>query len=389
MLPSVLGSSATSVPIRVPYKYTYSHEDYHGMGQRLSVIAQEQLREDFINQNTFEPLLRENIEQVPSTDSISVFSIGDTIAVTQQSIIFGIQETRKYVIKYQADCDRKGPIHPLLRDAWFLNLFRDTAIVPKVLFVSPPTPMGMGVSLKTNFHITPTERAYCVVENRSVRFMVMERMSGDLYALMNRMLRPSFKLGIDIMIKLVDGIREIHDRGVVHGDIHPGNIGLIPNPEDPRMSDLVFFDFGSAFFIEEKTGLDDRERPRLDYVHCLYSHWNLEGYRFSYRDDVYKILMIGAMLLNGRSWTDYCVDLESDGEAMLLFKRDSFIFEFPGGPDFIGSLPFRLGQRKTIRSKLEAVLDSVRSLNGINDVPDYDFVIEQLAEIYRMVQKRT
>ena len=370
---------------RVFQPYGYSRSEYREMSPKLASLARNQLEVDHMTGPRFAPLLNYNYEEVPLIDgTIETFLLGDLIAATSTSTIFEIQGKPDLVIKYQADCDRSDSIHPLLRDAWFLGKLNDSGLVPSVLYISPPTPLSMSLTPKTELVMKYSERSKCVENNRTVRFMIFDKIETDVFHYVQDR-GADFKNAIEVMIQLVRGLKIIHSHGVIHGDIHTGNVGIMKSKEDPGKANLVFIDFGLAFHIEEKIDTPDLEGHYLGYIHCLYSPWDLLGYRFSFRDDVFKVLMIGAYIMNGQPWMDYCIGLQNDGEEMLRFKQDSFLFEFPGGRDIIGSLPLRSHQKHFVRGKLEDILQSARSVHDINDFPDYDYIINELIKVYRLV----
>ena len=360
-------------------QYAYSEKDYAEMRPKLALFARHQLAVDLRDGPFFAPLLRNNmLEHLPAEDgSVALIQLGRQLTTTAQSVVFEIVGRPDLVLKYQADCDREGPVHPLLRDALFLDVLTDTKLVPSVYYVSPPAPMRVSVDKKTNFLMTATERAKCVKQNRSVRFLIMDRFDQNLYDYVNA--RGTSLIGaVSVMKVLLEGLRRMHVMGIVHGDVHPGNIGLIGDK-------AVFIDFGLAFHIEEKIGTPEKIGDRLGYVHCLFSHWDLEGYRFSFRDDAYKVIMIGAYLIQGRPFMDHIQQLEKDGEAMLRFKRDAFLFEVPGSPKIAASLKIGEDKKMQIQQLLQQVLDSVRSVHDINDLPDYDMLIGLLDSILALV----
>ena len=85
------------------------------------------------------------------------------------------------------------------------------------------------------------------------------------------------------------------------------------------------------------------------------------------------------------TWTS----LQRNGEAMLVFKRDSFFFEYPGSANVTDSVSMRAPQRAFVREKLQNILSSARSVHDIYDLPHYDYILSELSEIYRLVKYRS
>jgi hypothetical protein len=369
-------TTTTPSPIRIFEEVAYSHRELAILRPKLAHSARDQQEWDRMYGPRFAPLLYNNYEEYPEREgSVGVVLLDRRISSTRTSAVFTAMGNPNWVLKYQTDCDKGTPIHPILRDYYFLQKLGDTSLVPKVYYISPPTPMIETVTPKTSFAMTRAERTECVSKkNRAVRFMIMEHIHEDMYALMKRKGAPNLKAALQIMGNLVRGLWEMHSRGIVHGDIHPGNIGFVLNKDSKEEGRLVFFDFGSAFHIEEKVGKPDKDGESMSYIHCLYSHWNLEGFRFGFRDDVFKAMMVGAFLMNGPGWMDYCVALEKKPIEMLEFKRDSFLFEYPKGPKLAAKIPgFRSNSKKfkALKQLLTNVLALAREPHDVNDHPNY------------------
>jgi hypothetical protein len=144
---------------------------------------------------------------------------------------------------------------------------------------------------------------------------------------------------------------------------------------------IGFIDFGLSFFYEETQMSAEQVRDPLSYVHCLHSVWEIEGKRSSYRDDVFRALMILPMLIHGNIYIEFCKKLEYNIVNMYWYKKQSFIFDF----SYAGSsyeLPIAdMDKKSAIRAKLAAVIDSVRDIDDIGQKPDYTIIINNLATI--------
>jgi hypothetical protein len=378
-------TTTTSAPVERNFVATdYSEAQLALMRPRLASLAIGKREWDLKHGPLFAPLLKfgDYEEFVNNLGEQRSFVLGDLVVRTKYSTLFFIKKFSRAIVKYQTDCFTESVVHPLLRDAWFLSELADSGMVPQIHYVSPPAGLPDRVTLKTRFLMSDSDWSRCLLAQRAptVRFMVMERIDEDFYALLRR-IQPSVLEAITITHKLLRGIKYMHSKGIVHGDIHPGNLGLIHG--DDGSLRILFFDFGSAFFVEEKEGFPDLEAEPRSLVHCLYSHWNIEGFRFGYRDDVFKALMVLAFLIHGRVWTDYCVGLVSDVEAMLAFKRDEFFFELP--PHIAGGkLAQRIGThvppgaKRSARTHLARALALARKPDSPNSLPDYDGIIAEL-----------
>jgi hypothetical protein len=138
-------------------------------------------------------------------------------------------------------------------------------------------------------------------------------------------------------------------------------------------------------FVDEMRRLPIMAREPRSVNHCLLSHWNIEGYRISFRDDVFRALIVGAFLLNGMPFSDLCVYLETNVEAMLRFKCEGFIFSMPSGPDRIDGLDVDMNTKRFVRRRLFNALNMARSVEDIDERPNYDFIISQLMAVVRVL----
>ena len=167
-------------------------------------------------------------------------------------------------------------------------------------------------------------------------------------------------------------------KGIVHGDLHPGNIA--------RLGDGSYglIDFGMAFFRDEYGPDDDITRSSKSYAHCFFSHYNIMGYRFGPRDDVFKALLSAAFLMTGLELFDNCMEFQANADGMYLFHRNGNYFnskliskaEVAGGNSDI---------EKAIAKHLEMTLVLARSVDGVNDLPNYDEITRHASAVWSII----
>ena len=107
----------------------------------------------------------------------------------------------------------------------------------------------------------------------------------------------------------------------------------------------------------------------------------MQGFRFAFRDDVYKAIWMGAFLMSGSGFDRFCSQLVEGQMAQELcdFKAHGYMFQYPGGPDSVELLTNVTAAAKAeIKQRLGAVLELVRSVDDINQRPDYDGIIDHL-----------
>lgn len=302
-----------------------------------------------------------------------ILEINDVLANSGSSAILTVVDRPELVLKYQVSCWNWDRVHPLVRDYIFLKSLATLGVVPRVYYLSPPVRMLAAPSLKTRFRMSLHDRHMCARQpGAAVRFMVMERVIGSAWPLTQH--EGSLGDSLTFIICALESIRIIHDRGIVHGDVHVGNIALMLGRQ--RSTKIGFLDFGLAFIADEMEHKPDMRSAPMTENHCYFSHWNIEGFRFSYRDDVFKILMVGAWIINGPAWRAHCYALELDAGAMVAWKRKGYLFQVPGGWNTFAAYPRDV--RYEIHEHLRTTLDLARSVDELDGRPPYSRMIAAL-----------
>ena len=303
-----------------------------------------------------------------------------------ESALFRIEDSETVLVKFQADCDEIGhSINPLLNDYWFGKEAAAAGIGPDVFFLSAPSPMSDTLITKY-FTMSPELRQDCVRQGGSVRYMVLALIPDAIDLRFVRERYPvhmlPFAKGMELGIKLIEEIRRLHlTARIVHGDIHPGNMLL-----DNR-GNIKIIDYGRARFNQrELTNKPVQKYGR--WYHQGFSPWQIEGYEWSMRDDIYNAIRSIALMINGDQYYRYEETLARNW-TLMNWKKFEFIFSLPISElnrhnpwlvfDPISSLKVSESRKAEIREALERVLDSVRSLRDINQVPYYDNIIRDLA----------
>lgn len=366
--------------------YDYADGVLAAAGQSMSAFAQVQLRKDAGNAE-FTPLLQYDAELIPSSSGgVRQLRVDSALIRTRSSVIMTVHNTRRVLIKYQANCNKAGKVHPLMRDFALLKKVQSANVTPKVFFLSPPVAFPITATLKTAIGISYDERVACATRpGAHVRFLVMERLGASVEdyvyeeAENGRMI--SFAHALRFTASLVVAIEKIHRLGVVHGDIHWGNVVLL----DQDKPGLI--DFGRGHFIDDFVGSEPIWFKPMGNSHCFLSHWNILGYRFSMRDDVLAAIQVGAYMLNGHAYQDYCTGLESSVANMRSFKEEGFLFAVPGLPDRGDTLALGPSDKQTLNETLTEVLALARSVTHVNDIPPYTEIHSALMTAAAITEK--
>ena len=317
------------------------------------------------------PNMYTDFERIPNGGLVTLDHHNSITTLT--SSIFSVARNPTLIAKYQVDCfdtDREG-IHPLLKDYWFLRRLSALKVTPAAFYLSNASPLPFRNTLKSGFRMTVKDRAECFRSGGKVRFMIMEKVGESLHFMSRRYPNGMVPLAnvLSLGSKMIEMIRKLHDEGqVVHGDIHAGNICFSRRGS----SSLRLIDFGRANLVTSaEDGVKPLNREPFTWSDPLLSHWNIEGYRETRRDDVFKIFIVMAMLMNGRTYIPHLKDTLTS-QAAYEFKRDGNIFKIPGT-----SIE---GWTERTESVLSEILAIVRATE-LDARPDYESILSKLSEL--------
>lgn len=305
----------------------------------------------------------------------------DMVSLTETSTIHYVPE-HDVVLKFQMDClELIYVIHPLLLDFWMIKHAEPFGLVPRTFFVSPAAHMQSGPSLKTEFRIDRLTRLACANMQANVRYGIMERVGDNLHSVMYKApgKRVAFLEAISIGREVIDMLRRLHEEaGIIHGDIHTGNICRSKN------SKFVFIDFARSKFVSE-TLVDKIVREPLEYNDPLLSHWETEGYAAGRRDDVFRALFALAIIMNGHKLYEFYAKIQGNVTETLALKRDSNIFISAPELNPIDRLSVPEPIKAAVALKLKEALEICNNARSVADRPDYEGIIARLDDIMRLV----
>ena len=290
----------------------------------------------FSNQQTqdrrnepYTPSIDQRTEPLVEHTRLGAIELGEIVYRGVESIIFESENLPHLLVKYQANCDELGDVHPLIYDYWLMKEAFQVGLAPEPIFLSPATLLIDDDSLqKISFSMDRDMFENCVQERGTVRYMVMRKSAGiDLNSL-----RGYFKDGImpmrvasEILVHVIHALARMHDNlGIVHGDIHPGNILVESDAESVR---IVFVDFGRAS-RDRRDCTNERINEVGAWFHPLCSPWQIDGRTWSRRDDVYKAVHMFASLINPFEYgirEQVFFDQIGPSETIAR-KRDNFMF---------------------------------------------------------------
>ena len=314
-----------------------------------------------------------------STPELGEFIIGELLGAGLYGSVFAIPEHPKWVIKYQSDCEQlRYAVHPLLTDFW---LSREAAAVGVSLgpsFISPGTYFPLNPTLKSSFRIERGDWHQCRRMGAVIRFMVMPRVGTCLDAFIPKPGHMDPAMAIMVGIQVLTDLRQLHAAGIVHGDIHRGNVCW--SMEERGVVKLI--DYGLGTFSDSESDVavrDDRE-----WSHIALTPWQVEGRSFSRRDDVYKVIHLVAQLMLGDNFLDVPRKLSVDGQ--MEWKRSDTIFQSPSFDpiEAIGTL--NPDGKTAVKAKLARIVRTVVNMNSVTDEIPYTPLLFALEEVLEEIR---
>ena len=345
----------------------------------MSAFAQFQRAQDGENLLST-PMLEYDMERIPAAVGLEGLGTGSTRFRTWGAVIMEVADTPNRLIKYQTNCPNTDAIHPLVRDFALLKKVQPALVTPVAFFVSPPALFSMPITEKTSFHMNLEQRLSCAgLPGAHVRYMVMERagLSADDWMLSEEKMGRSLEVSqvIRFMANLIRAVQKIHEHGVIHGDIHLGNVVRMDRA-GVVMPGLI--DFGKGSFTDELVGKSSDWYVPMANTHCYLTHWRLLGFRGSFRDDVFMAVLVGAIMLNRDALFQHCKELETDANAMLNFKSQAMWFTFPGLPNRLAQLRVPESVKQILTDAFARVQALSRSVTEIDALPPYEEIYTEL-----------
>jgi len=340
------------------------------------------------------PVGRVVVENTPMGEMI----LGKPIHMGDFSTVFEIQNHPELIIKYQANCDSTVPFNPLLNDMWFGQPAAKAGISPMPYFISPATALPSTPTFKTRFNME--KRDICISSGQlgrnpaSVRYLIMEKSGINLHRFITS--RPNLKI-LDI-VKIIKYamhlVSQLHLIGMNHGDIHSGNIVINSSGADGGYK-IFLIDYGRSFPIR-KNRPNERILKRGFWRSNMETHWQIDGQRWGPRDDALRIVYIFAKYLNPFYTAFQTRLVEKFGwEYLYRFKSLFTIFKTSKDPEWkceealpdhgpnITWGPLIDGittdhVRVSIQETLKMLLCEIRTINDVNDLPNYTRIFEIL-----------
>ena len=351
---------------------------------------------------------------------IGTVMLANLLAQTVDSVIYevvleGDRSGRRFVAKYLNDCTdvlSRRPGVTLSKEHSMLMLAKDTGVTPNVYYLSPMIEIKVGGSVKTKSVTFSKHWVACQRLGAKVQMMLQDKGGDtvDSHMALIRNIHPGsptiLRAGLYIGLKTISMLDGLHGLGILHGDIHGGNI-LFKHPKsspalyDASIDDLMLVDLGMATLLSVgfNTATSAPLESHLNPMNL--SPWHLAGERLGRRDDVYRAIeMMAVMLSGGKLDAAFNKVLEtqwmsashggkqvlSDAalaaltvHSMRLAKSYNLFTHDPElGYECLGGMGLEDSHRIEFESGLQSVMNLVKSLTGPDDEPPYADMIRIL-----------
>lgn len=330
----------------------------------------------FLQPGEEEPRFRESVPWSHGDEEVVffkkrrfVFKVDRVIEKSTFETVVSVQDRPQRAIKYAANCDSLDAMHPAARDHIGRMFFENIGVCSKTYFLSPA--VKLRESMRGHFAVSPSQFSACVSDPRShVRFLVYKRERSTINALVKGLSVP-FAEAMRILESGIESLNAMHTEGsMAHGNINPETVVIIG--EDGVTG---FKSFQDVSLIDPAETVHPYA-PSDEAVECFTR--GPDSPQASFRDDVVRLLMVGAYMINGPVWLTECELLARRPLDMRAFKFASNFF-LP--PDLLDPLVELEAECKAaIIKQLETVLQLAR---GAGDI-DYDGMQKALHKAGRL-----
>ena len=312
-----------------------------------------------------------------------------SVITSRYSASFETLEDPNLVVRFSHDCVMHGLStikvmpHFALSEYWFGSAASAVRVAANYHFVSPPVPFpARGLFLE----VTAEETARCRSANAAVRFVLFHKPMGEsLRAFLARSPRgrldPVFALKLGRA--LMESIKALHTAGVVHGSIRLEDVYIdAARNHSVRLSGFLP---QRVAWLNKTTGKSlIRESPAtldafLDATAHLQSPWELlEGpaHHFSVRDDVYRVVQLISIMLNGLELDTQLERIGSEGNLAEYKLMNPVLLASVASNPF-RCLPISVDSKTRLMSLMHTINARVFDMHSVG----HDDIIAKLNEM--------
>ena len=399
-LPSPPTPSATAVEVIVP-TIVVEDIDWETVNRTARAIAE--ARHGFMSAPD-EPLRYDNGSWVENDvcpqGSLHLSSL---IGQGGSSSIFGAwlvddsgTSRRPVVVKHVNNCrelivrGRRNARARILNEAIMMHVLGPLGLTPALIHLSRPTLLHSMRDLPTRLQsaVLMAHPIECLALKSETVFLVAERAGVELFFYFDYLQNQTDWIGVarravPLAIRIVQMLESLHRLGIVHGDIHGGNLlfkslASSPNQIAPDDVGLVFIDFEFSFFYPSRIGDPVQNLDPGNLSPIWLSPWQLKHHRVARRDDVYRAMEWLADTLSLGAWYRNVTE-----QIERATKRGSMDEDLAGLKDvnalFTHTAPVAA---PSVRAELDHIAQShLAKYEHPDDRPEYDAIVAHLQAI--------
>ena len=335
------------------------------------------------------------------------------------------ESSQRVAVKYYNDCYERsenieGSDDWIVNNYRYLRLFNETGIVPRVYYLSGVSdfPHVFDPNAPYIGHFALRHYDQCVRLKSQVSYMVQELVGPSIASylawLNGRMGKHTdfTKTVLVLARKAIDLLDVVYRFGVVHGDIHLGNIAFKHPVESfeaivPEASELVLLDFKFGDFYPSNINKPEEVSDNLKGKAAnTQSHWELSGFRTGPRDDVYRLLRAVALALSrGRMsmgenrlvqanmeaagnppiGSKFCIQTEREIHKYIKSELSMFTYSIPLASSALIGDNISAADRAQVQKTLEKIANHVKAAVSPDEEPDYSGIAEAMDQVIRYI----
>ena len=198
-------------------------------------------------------------------------------------------------------------------------------------------------------------------------YMVIDLLGQSLQSLKNACERFSLQLVLQIGIQVINLLKTIHDKGLVHRDIKPDNFLLSRKPNDANIY-LIDFGFCKSYLIDDNKHIPYKQTHNLIGSNTYASINAHKFIELSRRDDLESLgYMLIYFYLGSLVWQQQ-QETQNTKERIMYLKQ--FVTELNQLPEV-----------------LAVYMKYVRNL-AFEETPDYTYIINRFKRELEIIQKK-
>ena len=315
----------------------------------------------------------------------------------------GIAHIRSVVVKHANNCPEvvtrgRKARSLLVIEAVFMHVLSPFKLAPDPLFLSRPTVLQSvtGLPARVQSPYLLANSMHCLTMNTETRYLIEEKAGVDLFVYFDHLQNTTGWLevaerAVGIAIRIVEMLKSLHRLGMVHGDIHGGNVlfkSPYSSPDQVPLTDseLVFVDFEYALFYPPTMGRPVEDTDRRSMTPVWLSPWQLLRQRLGRRDDVYRVMdwLADTLSLGAR----YQYLIAQIDRARRYGVRDVDLSGFKDASAMFSCMAPNASD--AVRAVLDHIARShLASYDHPDHRPDYDEIVVQLRTVSELLSNHS